>query len=76
MIFSSGGLQAQKYNFESKAAKKLYTKLEKAYDSYDYGYILENEQNLSCLKPKPVLCVCYHHLVRHIRPFAHQNSTW
>ncbi|MEL6557219.1 MAG: CHAT domain-containing tetratricopeptide repeat protein [Bacteroidota bacterium] len=46
MIFSSGGLQAQKYNFESKAAKKLYTKLEKAYDSYDYGYILENEQNL------------------------------
>lgn len=46
MMFSSGGLQAQKYSFESKAAKKLYTKLEKAYNSYDYGYILENEQNL------------------------------
>ncbi|MGB3467811.1 MAG: tetratricopeptide repeat protein, partial [Cyclobacteriaceae bacterium] len=45
-LFIAGSVQAQKYNFESKAAKKLYLKLEKAYDSYDYGYILENEQNL------------------------------
>ncbi|MEL7145059.1 MAG: tetratricopeptide repeat protein, partial [Bacteroidota bacterium] len=41
-----GELQAQKYNFESKAAKKLYNKLEKAYENYDYGYIVEIEQDL------------------------------
>ena len=47
LVFGTWGeLQAQKYNFESKAAKKLYTKLEKAYENYDYGYILEIEQDL------------------------------
>mgnify|MGYP001799565584 CR=1 FL=1 len=46
VFFTSGRLQAQKYNFESKAAKKLYNKLEKAYENYDYGYIVEIEQDL------------------------------
>jgi len=42
----SGNLQAQQYKFNSKSDKKLYAKLENAYDEADYEFILENESKL------------------------------
>ena len=42
----SYNLHAQQYKFNSKSDKKLYAKLEKAYDAADYEFILDNETKL------------------------------